>query len=145
MLGARAQPDAGSGRRCGWARPAGAGPEDFLAEHYDLNHGSAEVPERLMAGLVRRRQQIGQLEILATIVPYLSMPATLEGRDVANWIDNTSAKAALVHGYSRAPDNSRMVHALHAYNLGLRARPWFEYVRSKASRPTSRRASTSPG
>ena len=26
-----------------------------------------------------------------------------------------------------------MVHALHAYNLGLRARPWFEYVRSKAN------------
>ena len=27
----------------------------------------------------------------------LSMPA---GRDVVHWIDNTSAKAALVHGYS---------------------------------------------
>ena len=38
-----------------------------------------------------------------------------------------------MHGYSRAPDNSRMVHALHAYNLGLRARPWFEYVRPKAN------------
>ena len=105
----------------------------FLAAHYDLYHGSAEVPERLMAGFVRRRQQIGQLEILAAIVPYLSMPATLAGRDVLHWIDNTSAKAALVHGYSGAPDSSRLVHALHAYNLGLRARPWFEYVRSKAN------------
>ena len=105
----------------------------FLAEHYDLYHGSAEVPERLMAGFVRRKQQIGQLEILAALVPYLSMPATLAGRDVVHWIDNTSAKAALVHGYSGAPDSSRLVHALHAYNLGLRARPWFEYVRSQAN------------
>ena len=59
--------------------------------------------------------------------------AVLAGRDVVHWIDNTSAKAALVHGYSGALDSSRLVHALHAYNLGLRARPWFEYVRSKAN------------
>ena len=108
MLGARAQPDAGSSRRCGWARPAGAGPEDFLAEHYDLNHGSAEVPERLMAGLVRRRQQIGQLEILAAIVPYLSMPATLAGRDVVHWIDDEGgAGARLFRGAGQLADGAR--------------------------------------
>ena len=86
-----------------------------------------------MQGFVRRRQQIGQLEILAGLVPYLSVPHLLAGRDVVHWIDNTSAKAALVHGYSGAPDSARLVHAFHSYNLGLRARPWFEYVRSKAN------------
>ena len=105
----------------------------FLHRYYDFYHGSAEVPESFMQGFVRRRQQIGQLEILAGLVPYLSVPHLLAGRDVVHWIDNTSAKAALVHGYSGAPDSSRLVHALHAYNLGLRARPWFEYVRSKAN------------
>ena len=44
-----------------------------------------------------------------------------------------AAKAALVHGNSGAPDSARLVHAFHSYNLGLRARPWFEYVRSKAN------------
>ena len=84
------------------------GPEDFLAEHYDLNHGSAEVPERLMAGLVRRRQQIGQLEILATIVPYLSMPATLAGRDVVHWIDDEGgAGARLFKGAGQLADGAR--------------------------------------
>ena len=42
----------------------GPGPEPgaglaFLAEHYDFYHGAAEVPESLMQGFVRRRQQIG--------------------------------------------------------------------------------------
>ena len=84
-----------------------------------------------MAGLVRRRQQIGQLEILATIVPYLSMPATLAGRDVVHWIDDEGgAGARLFKGAGQLADGAR---AAYAYDLGLRARPWFEYVRPKAN------------
>ena len=105
----------------------------FLAQYYDLYHGSAEVPQDMMEGFVWRRQQIGQMEILAGVVPYMSMPDVLRGRDVLHWIDNTSAKAALVHGYSGAPDSSRLVHLLQAWNVGLRARTWYEYVRSKAN------------
>ena len=113
--------------------PARGGELAFLAEHYEWSHGSAYVPEEIMQALVQRKQQIGQAEILGGLVPYLSMPRQLQGRDVLHWIDNTSAKAALVHGYSGAPDSARLVHAFHSYNLGLRARPWFEYVRSKAN------------
>ena len=86
-----------------------------------------------MRGFVRRRQQIGQLEILAALVPYLSVPRLLAGREVLHWIDNTSAKAALVHGYSGVPDSARLVHAFHAQNLGLQARVWLEWVPSKAN------------
>ena len=86
-----------------------------------------------MQGFVRRKQQIGQLEILGGVVPYMSVPGLLRGRDVLHWIDNTSAKAAMVHGYSGAPDSARLVHLLQAWNIGLRARTWYEYVRSKAN------------
>ena len=96
-------------------------------------HGSAYVPDEILAALLARKQQIGQAEMLGAIVPCLSMPEALAGRDVLHWIDNTSAKAALVHGYSGMPDSARIAHAFHAWNMGLAARVWFEYVPSKAN------------
>ena len=113
--------------------PARGGELAFLAEHYEWSHGSAYVPEEIMQALVQRKQQIGQAEILGGLVPYLSMPRQLQGRDVLHWIDNTSAKAALVHGYSGRPDSARIVHLFHAWNMGLGARAWFEYVPSPAN------------
>ena len=86
-----------------------------------------------MQGFVRRRQQIGQLEILAGLVPYLSVPHLLAGRDVVHWIDNTSAKAAFVHSYSGAPDSARLVHAFHAWQACAQADVWFEYVPTNAN------------
>ena len=61
------------------------------------------------------------------------MPEVFEGRHVIHFIDNTSACAALVKGYARAVDSGLIVHAFHAYNVGLRADVFFEYVRSAAN------------
>ena len=41
-----------------------------FAGRFDVFHGSEVVPESFMRGFVRRRQQIGQLELLAALVPY---------------------------------------------------------------------------
>jgi len=54
-------------------------------------------------------------------------------RRTIHFIDNTSAIAGLVKGYSSAPDSGLIVNAFHAYNLGLGAEPFFEYVRSEAN------------
>ena len=88
-----------------------------------------------MRGFVWRRQQIGQLEILAGLVPYLSpaMQCHIAGREVIHWIDNTSAKAALVYGYSGVPESAPLVHAFHALNLVVRSKPWFEWIPTKAN------------
>jgi len=51
-----------------------------------------------------KSQYIGQLELLAAITPYTSLGEELRGRRVIHWIDNKSAIAALVKGYSAAPD-----------------------------------------
>ena len=48
-------------------------------------------------------------------------------------IDNTSAIAGLVSGYSAAVDSGKIVNAFHAYNVGLQSEPYFEYVRSEAN------------
>ena len=79
------------------------------------------------------QQQIGQLEILAGLVPYTSLPHLFVGRQVLHWIDDTSVMSALTKGYSGAPDSAVMVHAFLAYNLALRAQVWFEYVNTHAN------------
>ena len=105
-----------------------------LREHFELVHGSADVPESFMRGFVRRRQQIGQLEILAALVVYLSLPVRFRrSRRAMHWIDNTSAAAALSKGYSGVPDSARLVHAFHAHAAGLGCACYFEYVRSEAN------------
>ena len=80
-----------------------------------------------------RAQQIGQVELVGALVPYLSLPMLLRGRRVLHWIDNSSAVAAAVKGYSYAADSARIVHGLHASLLALGVRAWFEYVRTDAN------------
>ena len=94
---------------------------------------SATVPESFMVGFVRRQQQIGQLEILATLVTDMSLAAELRGKRALHFVDNTSAVAALSKGYSGVPDSARLVHAFHAYAAGLGCATYFEYVRSEAN------------
>jgi len=52
-------------------------------------------------------------------------------RKVIHYIDNTSAIAALVKGYSKKMDSGMIVNATHAALLGLGAEVYFDYVRSK--------------
>ena len=73
------------------------------------------------------------MEIIAAIVPYLSLPSILAGRDVIHWIDNTSALAAMLKGYSGSPDSARLVHTFHAWAAAARCSVWFEYVPSEAN------------
>ena len=80
-----------------------------------------------------KKTYIGQLELLYAVAPYTTMPRRLAGRRVLHFIDNTSAIAALVKGYSSAVDSGLIVNAFHAYNVGLVAEPYFEYVRSAAN------------
>ena len=79
------------------------------------------------------KQQIAAVELFGVLAPYLSVPDMLRGRRVIHWIDNTSAVAASTKGYSKAPDSARIVHALHMRIASIRARVWFEYVRTKAN------------
>ena len=100
---------------------------------YDWFHGSEPISDEFLAAFVYRKQQIGQLELLALLVPYLSMPEILKKKEVMHWVDNSSAVAAACKGYSRAVDSARIVHALHAVATGLETKIWFEYARSEAN------------
>ena len=100
---------------------------------YEWHHGGASIPADLRAAFLERKQQIGQVEIIGGIIPYLSVPELLVGSRVIHFIDNTSAIAALAKGYSNMPDSARLVHTFHAWQAGAMCDVWFEYVPSKAN------------
>jgi len=80
-----------------------------------------------------KRQYIGQLELLVAIMPYTSIRDELKGRRVIHWIDNKSAIAALVKGYSAAPDSAQLLQIFAAFGLGAGISIWVEWVPSKAN------------
>ena len=65
-----------------------------------------------MLSLIKHLQYVNQLEILAAVIVYYSVRCELHGRRVIHFIDNTSALAGLIKGYSSAADSSALVHAL---------------------------------
>ena len=93
----------------------------------------ASCDECFMQRFVRRKTYIGQLELLAAVAVYYSLPDIVRGESVMHYVDNTSAVAALVKGYSQQPDSVRILHALWTLVAGLGCAPWFKYVRSKAN------------
>ena len=103
-----------------------------MESNYSFTHGSGEIPEATLERFAARKQQIGQVEQMGALTPYLSVPE-LAGRLVLHWIDNTAAVTGLIKGYSRALDSARIVHAFHAFNVGFGARVWFEYIRTDAN------------
>ena len=59
-------------------------------------YASADVPRRIMEMFVARKQYIGQLELLAAVCVYYSVPADeWDGRHIVHFIDNTSALAGV--------------------------------------------------
>ena len=49
------------------------------------------------------------------------------------WIDNTHALSAIVHGYVNKEDLADITNGFHALATGLRASTYLDYVASKAN------------
>ena len=80
------------------------------------------------------RTYIGQLEILAVLFAYLTLPLHVVGnRPVLHYIDNTSSMAGAVKGYSSKSDSALLLTIMHLVFAMLRIAPWFAYVASKAN------------
>ena len=77
---------------------------------------------------------IGQLEIAAVLLCYLTIPKrVLSGRPVLHYIDNTSSMAGAIKGSSPKRDSAWMLTVLHILFSSLNIAPWFAYVASKAN------------
>ena len=93
----------------------------------------ADVPAAVLSQFRRREQYIGQLEALAGVVPYTSLPDVFRGRDAIHFVDNTGALSALTRGTSSDIDTARLAFALSTIRFSLRVNTWFMYVPSKAN------------
>lgn len=96
-------------------------------------HSSLVVPTAFMEAFNARTQYIGQLELLAAVAVYYSLPAIMVDAHVLHFVDNTSALFGVLKGYSSVSDSARIVHAFWAMATGLRCAVWFEYVQSAAN------------
>ena len=76
---------------------------------------------------------ISQVELVAAIAVYYTLPALLADRAVIHFIDNFAALSALVHGYASKPDLARLVNLFHAQIAALRCRFYGDWVPSKAN------------
>ena len=107
-------------------------PPGFIGPEATWIYGAQDTPQDVMRRFVEKRQYIGQLELLAAVLVYYSVPE-LRGSSPIHWIDNTSAIATLIKGYSGAPDSARLLHAFKAFAFGFGVHPWFQWVPSKAN------------
>jgi hypothetical protein len=113
--------------------PAPTDPPGVTMQHPRWVHGYSIVSPELIAELDARKQQIGQLELLAAAASYFSLATWLSNRDVFHYIDNTAAVAGIAKGYSAKPDSARIIHAYHALNVKMQAQVHFEWVKSEAN------------
>lgn len=104
-----------------------------VAQHPRWVHGYLTVPQEIIDGMAYRKQQVGQLELLAAASAYYSLSPWLAKRDVIHFIDNTAAASGMAKGYSSVPDSARIIHAFHALNVNLQTNVHFEWVKSEAN------------
>ena len=96
-------------------------------------YSSARVPDAVIISFIKKKQYIGQCEILAAVCVYFTFPDLCRGREIIHWIDNESAIQGLKNGYSPKGDSAKLINAFHMFNAGLKADVWFEYVESAAN------------
>ena len=64
---------------------------------------------------------------------FTTYPSRLASRRVSHFVDNTVSLSAMVHGYACDADLATMVNAYHLMGTALQARPYLDYVPSKAN------------
>jgi hypothetical protein len=109
----------------------------FIAYDPDDNmyfYSSYRVPAWVYSFFRALQTYIGQLEILAVLFAYRTLPSSrVSSRPVLHYIDNTSSMAGAIKGYSPKSDSAWMLTILHMVFSLLRIAPWFAYVASEAN------------
>ena len=105
----------------------------LLAPGHQLIVRHAVVPNRLLAQLLVRKQQIGVTEALACLLGPHCFPELFRGQNVIHFVDNIGVLAGCISGSSSSPDTNAILQ-LHSLKLAeLDCRYWAEYVESAAN------------
>ena len=116
---------------------SGTGGIGFVAYDPDIHryfYSAHKVPRWVYLFFRVLQTYIGQLEILAVLFAYTTIPHSLtRGRKILHYIDNTSSMAGAIKGSSPKRDSAWMLTVLHIIFSLLDIAPWFAYVASKAN------------
>jgi len=88
---------------------------------------------RLLADHRVRGTYIGQLEALAALSAYLSLPHVFRSRKVSHYIDNQAALYSLIKGSSSDVDMNRVAFLLRSFYVRFRVDAWLDYVPSASN------------
>mmetsp|Transcript_16082 Transcript_16082/g.36700 ORF Transcript_16082/g.36700 Transcript_16082/m.36700 type:complete len:515 (-) Transcript_16082:104-1648(-) len=80
-----------------------------------------------------RGTYIGQLEALAALSAYLSLPQIFRSRKVSHYIDNQAALYSLIKGSSADVDMNRVAFLIRAFYVRFRVDAWLDYVPSASN------------
>ena len=95
--------------------------------------GAAVIPHEVLAQFLPRKQQIGQAEGFAGILPLFNCADALKGLDLLHFVDNTSALAGFVNGTAAVEDSCAIFAVYHVMLARFGTRHWAEHVESKGN------------
>ena len=80
-----------------------------------------------------KEQVIGQAELLPVYIAKCTWSSRVRGRRVLHFVDNDSAKFALIKGTSAREDSARILDAFWQLEVQLGTYSWFDRVRSESN------------
>ena len=93
---------------------------------------SKEISSEILEWLFSiKEQHIAQLEMLAVLSVYESLPQVFVDSLVLHFVDNQGVLWNAAHGSSSEPGCAMMTHTASLAQARLRARVWYEYVPSE--------------
>ena len=105
----------------------------FDPEDQQLFYSSSSVPVECINQWLPKASYMGQLELLAAPFGLSTWESRLRDRPILLWIDNDSAAANLVKGYSPKSDSSSIVGTFWLLAAALRASIYIDRVESKSN------------
>ena len=97
-------------------------------------HSRLEIDISLLEMLYAIKDQyIAQLEMMAVLSVYASLPRVFHDAMVMHFVDNQGVLWNLVDASSKEPGCAGMAHSTALLQARLRAAVWYEYVASKAN------------
>ena len=94
---------------------------------------TAIVSQANLDALRIRKQQITQVETMASALILEHLPEVLHNVDALWFIDNSGGEAGLISGYSSAEDSACMLGVVHITLAALNCRVWWEHVPSEVN------------
>ena len=106
---------------------------DTSLNPHRLQHFSWEVPSQIVQRWIPKQTFMGQLEILAGPIALSTWANELRNRRCLHFVDNDSASACLVKGYSPRSDSCEIVGVYWLEASAFKVDPYIERVESKSN------------